>query len=79
MSILDQSVTARIQSGILPKSIAGARVGRARGARCAVCHVAMRSPDTAVEVEVESLRGVFHQACFNLWREDVARLRAQES
>jgi hypothetical protein len=39
----------------------------------------MRSPDTAVEVEVESLRGVFHQACFNLWREDVARLRAQES
>ena len=32
-----------------------------------------------IEVEVESRRGVFHQACFNLWRDDVARLRAQES
>ena len=36
-------------------------------------------PDTQIEVEVESRRGVFHQACFNLWRDDVARLRAQES
>ncbi len=79
MSILDQSVTAKIQSGVLPKSITGARVGRGRGGHCAVCHVAIRPPDTEIEVEVESRRGVFHQACFNLWREDAARLRAQES
>jgi hypothetical protein len=79
MSILDQSVTAKIQSGVLPKSIPGARFGRGRGGHCAVCHVAIRPPDTEVEVEVESRRGVFHQACFNLWREDAARLRALES
>jgi hypothetical protein len=79
MSILDQSVTAKIQSGVLPKSITGARVGRGRGGHCAVCHVAIRPPDTQIEVGVESRRGVFHQACFNLWRDDVARLRAQES
>ena len=79
MSILDQSVTAKIQSGVLPKSITKARVGRGRGGRCAVCHVVIRPPDTGVEVEVEFLRGVFHQACFNLWREDAARLGAQES
>ena len=79
MSILDQSVTARIQSGVLPKSIREGRVGRARGGHCAVCHVVIRPPDTEVEVEVESRRGVFHQACFTLWREDAARLRAQES
>jgi hypothetical protein len=79
MSILDQSVTAKIQGGVLPKSIPGARFGRARGGHCAVCHVAIRPPDTEVEVEVESRRGVFHQACFNLWREDAARLRALES
>jgi hypothetical protein len=79
MSSLDQSVTARIQSGVLPKSITGARVARGRGGHCAVCHVAIRPPDTEIEVEVESRRGVFHQACFNLWRDDVARLRAQES
>jgi hypothetical protein len=30
-------------------------------------------------VEVESRRGVFHQACFNLWRDVVAGLRAPES
>jgi hypothetical protein len=77
MSSLDQSVTAKIQSGVLPKSITGAWVGRGRGGRCAVCHVVIRSPDTEVEVEVESRRGVFHQACFNLWRDDVARLGAQ--
>jgi hypothetical protein len=79
MSTLDQSVTARIQSGTLPKSIAEGRVGRGRGGHCAVCHVVIRPPDTEVEVEVESRRGVFHQACFTLWREDAARLRAQES
>ena len=79
MSILDQSVAAKIQSGVLPKSIPGARVGRGTGGRCAVCHVAIRPPDTEVEVEVESRRGVFHQACFNLWRDEAARLRAQES
>jgi hypothetical protein len=79
MSILDQSVAARIQSGVLPNSIPGARVGRGRGGHCAVCHVAIRPPDTEVEVEVESRRGVFHQACFNLWRDEVARLRTQES
>jgi hypothetical protein len=79
MSSLDQSITAQIQSGALPKSITKAQVGRGRGGRCGVCHVVIRPPDIGVEVEVESLRGVFHQACFNLWREDVARLRAQES
>ena len=79
MSTLDQSVTARIQSGALPKSITEGRVGRGRGGHCAVCHVVIRPPDTEVEVEVESRRGVFHQACFALWREGVARLRAQES
>ena len=79
MSILDQSVAAKIQSGVLPKSIPEARVGRGRGGHCAVCHVAIRPPDPEVEVEVESRRGVFHQACFNLWRDAVARLGAQES
>jgi hypothetical protein len=79
MSPLDQSVTARIQSGALPKSITEGRVGRGRGGHCAVCHVVIRPPDTEVEVEVDSRRGVFHEACFTLWREDAARLRAQES
>jgi hypothetical protein len=79
MSSLDQSVTAKIQSGVLPKSITGARVARGRGGRCTVCHVVIRPPDTEVEVAVESRRGVFHQACFNLWRDEAARLRAQES
>ena len=79
MSTLDQSLTAKIQSGVLPKSITGARVGRGRGGHCAVCHVAIRPPDPEVEVEVESRRGVFHQACFNLWRDEVARLRTLES
>jgi hypothetical protein len=78
MDTLDQSVTAKIQSGALPMSITGARVGRGRGGRCAVCHVVIRPPDPGVEVEVESLRGVFHQACFTLWRENGGRLRAQE-
>ena len=79
MSSLDQSVTAKIQSGVLPKSIPEARVGRGRGGHCAVCHVAIRPPGTEVEVEVESRHGVFHQACFNLWRDAAAGLRAQES
>jgi hypothetical protein len=79
MSTLDQSVTARIQSGALPKSIAEGRVGRGRGGHCAVCHVVIRPPDTEVEVEVESRHGVFHQACFNLWRDAAAGVRAQES
>ena len=79
MSVLDQSLRARIQSGVLRTSIAGARFGRGRGGRCAVCHLAIRLPDTEVEVEVESRRGVFQQACFNLWRAEVARLRAQEA
>jgi hypothetical protein len=79
MSILDQSVTAKIQSGVLPKSIPVARVGRGRGGHCAVCHVTIRPPDTEVEVEVESRHGVFHQACFNLWRDAAAGVRAQES
>jgi hypothetical protein len=79
MSSLDQAVTAKIQSGALPKSIPEARVGRGRGGHCAVCHVAIRPPDPEIEVEVESRRGVFHQACFNLWRDVVAGLRAQES
>ena len=73
MSVLDQSLRARIQSGVLPTSIAGARFGRGRGGRCAVCRLAIRLPDTEVEVEV------FHRACFNLWRAEVARLRAQEA
>jgi len=79
MSILDQSITAQIQSGALPKSITEARFGRGRGGHCAVCHVVIRRPDTEVEVEVESRRGVFHQVCFNLCRDEAARLRAQES
>jgi hypothetical protein len=79
VSSLDQAVTARIQSGALPKSIPEARVGRGRSGRCAVCHVAIRPQDPEIEVEVESRRGVFHQACFNLWRDVVAGLRAQES
>ena len=79
MSSPDQSVTARIQSGVLPRSITGARVGRGSGGHCAVCRVVIRPPDTEVVVEVESRRGVFHQACFTLWRDDVARLRAQEA
>ena len=78
MSTLEQSVTAKIQSGALPMSIAGARFGRGRGGHCAVCHLVIRPPDAEVEVEVESRRGVFHQTCFNLWRDEVARLRAQE-
>ena len=53
MSVLDQSLRAGIQSGVLPTSIAGARFGRGRGGRCAVCHLAIRLPDTEVEVEVE--------------------------
>ena len=76
MSSLDQSVTAKIQSGVLPKSTE-ARVGRGRGGHCALCHVVIRPPDTEVEVEVESRRGVFHQACFDLWRGAVARLQAE--
>jgi hypothetical protein len=79
MSSLDQVVAAKIQSGALPKSIPEARVGRGRGGRCAVCHVAIRPQDPEIEVEVESRRGVFHQACFNLWRDVVAGLRAPES
>jgi hypothetical protein len=79
MRTLDQSVTAKIQSGVLPKSIPEARVGRGRGGHCAVCHMAVRPPDPEIEVEVEFRRGVFHQACFNLWRDVVAGLRAQES
>ena len=55
MSSLDQSVTAKIQSGVLPKSTE-ARVGRGRGGHCALCHVVIRPPDTEVEVEVESRR-----------------------
>ena len=78
MSILDQSVTAKILMGALPKSIPVARVGRGRGGHCAVCHVAIRPPDTEVEVEVESRHGVFHQACFNLWRDAAAGVRAQK-
>ena len=79
MSSLDQAVAAKIQRGALPKSIPDARVGRGRSGRCAVCHVAIRPQDPEIEVEVESRRGVFHQACFNLWRDVVAGLRAQES
>jgi hypothetical protein len=79
MSSPDQAVAAKIQSGALPKSIPEARVGRGRGGRCAVCHVAIRPLDQEIEVEAESRRGVFHQACFNLWRDVVAGLRAQES
>jgi hypothetical protein len=79
MSSLDQVVAAKIQSGALPKSIPEARVGRGRSGRCAVCHVAIRPQDPEIEVEVESRRGVFHQACFNLWRDVVAGLRAPES
>jgi len=79
MSSLDQAITAKIQSGALPKSIPEARLGRGTGGRCAVCHVTIRAPDPEIEVEVESRRGVFHQACFYLWRDVVAGLRAQES
>jgi hypothetical protein len=79
MTMLDQSVTEKIQSGVLPKSIPGARFERGRGGHCAVCHVAIRPPDTEVEVEVESRSGVFHQACFNLWRDAVAGLRAHQA
>jgi len=70
---------AKIQSGVLPKSVTEARLGRGRGGYCAVCHLVIRSPDPEVQVEIESRLGKFHQACFNLWREAVARLRAQES
>lgn len=76
MSNLDQSIRGKIKSGVLPKSITRARFGRGRGGHCAVCHVVIRQPDTEVEVEVESRRGVFHQACFNLWRDQAARLQA---
>ena len=79
MSSLDKLVAERIQSGVLPKSIIGARFSRGRGGHCAVCHLVIRGPDTEVEVEVESRRGVFHQSCFDLWRDHVARLRASES
>jgi hypothetical protein len=79
MSSLDQAVMAKIQSGALPRSIPEARVGRGRGGRCAVCHVAIRPLDPEIEVEVESRRGVFHQACFNLWRDVVTGLRRQGS
>jgi hypothetical protein len=79
MSSLDQAVAAKIQSGALPKSIPEARAGRGRSGRCAVCHVAIRPQDPEIEVEVESRRGILHQACFNLWRDVVAGLRAQES
>jgi hypothetical protein len=50
MSTLDQSVTAKIQSGVLPKSITEARLGRGRAGHCAVCHVVIRPPDAQVEV-----------------------------
>jgi hypothetical protein len=40
--------------------------------------VVIRAPDTEVEVEVEFRLGVFHHACFDLWRGEVARLQAQE-
>ena len=79
MSSLDQAITAKIQSGALPRSIPAARVGRGMGGRCAVCHVAIRPPDPEVEVEIESRRGVFHQACFNVWRDVVAGLSGAES
>jgi hypothetical protein len=71
MSPLDQSIAAKIQSGALPKSITGARFGRGRGGHCAVCRRVIRPPDTEVEVDVEARRGVFHEACFILWREHV--------
>ena len=76
MNILDQSVMAKIQSGVLPTSITGARFGRGRGGHCAICHLVIRPPDAEVQVDIESRRGVFHQPCFNLWREVVGRLRA---
>jgi hypothetical protein len=72
MSSLDPSVTAKIQSGVLPRVITEARFGRGRGGHCAVCHVIIRPPDPAVEVQVESRLGVFHQACFSRWRDAVA-------
>ena len=74
MRMLDQSVTAK-NSEVLSKSITEARVGRGRGGRCALCHVAIRHAEAEVKVEVESRRGVFQQVCFNLWREEVALLR----
>ena len=49
MSILDQTVTAKIQSGVLPKSITGARFGRGRGGHCAVCRLAIRAPDAKIQ------------------------------
>ena len=76
---LDEVITAKVQSGVLPKSIAGARLGRGRGGRCAVCYLVIRHQDTEVAVEAESRRGVFHHACFNLWREHIARVRAPEA
>lgn len=77
MSTLDQSVTAKIQRGVLPKSITEVRFGRERAGHCAVCHVVIRPPGAQVEVEVEFRLGVFHQVCFNLWRAEVARLQAR--
>jgi hypothetical protein len=78
MSSLDQSVTAKIQSGVLPKSTE-ARVGRGRGGHCALCHVVIRPPGHRGRGGGRVPARVFHQACFNLGRDDVARLRAQES
>jgi hypothetical protein len=75
MSLLDQSVTAKIQRGVLPKSITGLGSGE-EGAgivRYATWSSAPRTPRS----RWRSSPGA--QACFNLWRDDVARLRAQES
>ena len=47
--------------------------GRTRAGR-ALCGMPCGHPlpDPEIEVEFESRRGVFHQACFNLWRDVVA-------